>query len=267
MLARLARGAVLLVFWTLSRSADAQILNIEKKRLERPDDEYVVGNLGANFAYTNRSPTLREPARVLNTGLTANVAYFSDHNAYMLISDYQLLRINENSFVDTGVTHLRIQFLHEKTLGYEIYTQHQYDRPRGLTFRGLVGAGGRLRLVQTDLHNLTAGLGAFYERERWLQPDDEGVVDARFVKGNSYLSYRLKISETSDLNGVVYYQIGHDRAVDLFRHRMTGELNLSVKIFENFSLTSSFIGAYETRPLVPILRFIFATTNGVRLDF
>src|SRR5690606_7317081 len=107
MTVRFVLGALLLLGAAcLPSTARAQLLNIEKKRLERPDDDYVVGNLGVNFAYNNRSPTLRVPARVLTTGLTSNVGYFSDHTAYMLMSDYQLLRINENSVVDTGVTHL-----------------------------------------------------------------------------------------------------------------------------------------------------------------
>src|SRR5690606_23468766 len=139
--------------------------------------------------------------------------------AYMLMSDYQLLRIHENSVVDTGVTHLRIQFRPEKVLGYAAYTQHQYDRPRRLTFRGLMVGGGRLRIVRTGAHSLTAGVGAMYERERWRHPDEGYVVDARFVKLNSYVSYRAKITEAADVNGVVYYQVGYGRTFDLFRHR------------------------------------------------
>jgi hypothetical protein len=257
----------LLAGLVLSFEVSAQILNIEKKRMERPEDEYVTGNAGVSFNYNNRSPTLQEPVRVMNTGVTSNIGYFSDPNAYLLINDYQLLRINGSSIVDTGVSHLRVQFQRPRLINYEAYVQYQYDRPRGLTFRGLAGAGARLRILHTEAINLTTGLGAMYERERWLHPTDDTVVRAEFIKLNSYLSSRVEVSETADFNGVVYYQVGRDETQGVYRQRMTAELNLGVKITETLALTSSFQGAYETRPLVPILRFIYATHHGVRVNF
>jgi hypothetical protein len=264
---RLLACAVLGAIASSGSPASAQILNIEKRRIERPVDDFAVGNFGVNFSYTNRSPTQQEPVRVLTTGLTSNVAYFTDHKAFMLMSDYQLLRINEGTIVDNGVTHLRVQIGQDRTLSYELLTQHQYDRPRGLRFRGLFGAGGRLRLFSAKIHSLTAGLGPLLERERWLHPVSRLAVDAYFVKANCYLSYRLELSETADLNAVVYYQVGHDGRVDVFRQRVSGEINVAAKIAGGFSLTATFVGAYETKPLVPIVPLIFATTSGVRLNF
>jgi len=265
--ARFAVSALIVAVPWVSADAHAQILNIEKKRIDRPDKDFVVGNLGVNFAYTNRSPTQKEPVRVMTAGLTSNVAHFTDHNAYMLMSDYQLLRVNEGTVIDNGVTHLRVQIARARLLSYETFAQHQYDRARGLRFRGLFGSGARLRLFDTGAHSLIVGLGGMFERERWFHPTDDRVVEASFLKLNSYLSYRVEISKGSNLNAVVYYQIGHDDRVDLFRQRVSGEINLAVKIVGSFSLTSSFQGAYETAPLVPIVPLIFTTTSGVRLDF
>lgn len=268
--ARFATGVALAVLAqcvTFSASAFGQILNIEKRRLERPEDDYLVGNVGVNFNYTNRSPTLREPVRVMSTGLTSHAGYFSERTAYLLINDYQLLRVNESPVIDTGVTHLRVQLLRNDWLSYEGFTQYQYDRPRGLRFRGLFGAAARLALLRSEAHDVTWGLGPMFEREHWSHPTEPVRVQAQFVKLNTYLSSRAALGEAADVNGVVYYQMGYDDPKDVYRQRVSGEVNLSVKVVGALSLTASFQAAYETRPLVPILRFIHETKNGLRLDF
>jgi hypothetical protein len=252
---------------TFSPSALGQILNIERRRLERPEDDYLVGNVGVNFNYTNRSQTLREPVRVMSTGFTSHAGYFAERTAYLLINDYQLLRVNENPVIDTGVTHLRVQLFRSDWLSYEGFTQYQYDRPRGLRFRGLLGAAARLAVLRSEDYDVFWGIGPMFEREHWTHPTEPVRVEAQFVKLSTYVSSRASLGEAADLNGVVYYQVGYDDPWDVYRQRVTGEVNLSVKVVGALSITSSFQAAYETRPLVPILSFIHETKNGLRLDF
>lgn len=245
----------------------AQILNIEKRKLDRRDDDYLVGNVGVNFNFHNRSQTLQEPVRVMSTGIRSHMGYFADANAYQLINDYELLRVNGDAVIDTGVSHFRVQAARQRLFSYEAYLQYQHDRPRGLTFRGLAGLGARMALLRSDTQDLTCGLGPMLELEYWSHPTEDRQVRARFLKVSSYLSTRLSLGEQADANAIIYYQAGYDPTPGLFRQRMTGEVNLSAKLTSFLSLTSSFQAAYETQPLVPILRFVFATTNGVRADF
>jgi len=261
--------AICPAFWallSLSSSAQAQILNIEKNRLERKDDEYLVGNLGATFSYNNRSPTLIEQVRIASLGLNSNIAYFVGNTAYHLINDYALLNVNDATAVSTGVTHLRIQFERKRTLHYELYNQYQYDVARGLRARSLVGTNLRWAALQSTHLNLVVGAGPMFEIERWKHPFIEDlVIQVNFLKLNSYISARLAANEVLEFNAIVYYQVGHDD--DLFRHRISSDANLSVKAGELFSITSGLSLAYETAPIVPIIPFIFSTTQGVRVDF
>jgi hypothetical protein len=258
---------IALMFAADPPAARAQILNIEKRRLEKEEERYFVGNVGVTFNYTNRSPTLRQPARVMNTGLTSNVAYFTEAHVFMLINEYQVFLFNEAQLVNTGLTHARAQFFREERIGFEVYSQFQYDVPRGMRRRGLIGVGPRFRLVQSDKFNLTAGTGVMYEQEYWDFPDNNDRARARFAKSSSYLSTRYEPSEGINLNAIVYFQTGYDRAFGLFRHRISGDVNISVTLIGKLSLTSTFSGSYETEPVVPIIPFIFSTTNGVRFDF
>lgn len=265
---KLPAGATFALILLASVSVRAQILNVEKKRIERDENEFFVGNVGANYNYNNRSPSLREPVRVLSTGLTSHLGYFYGRAGYLLINDYQLLTVNESEIVSTGFSHLRVQIERTNTLSYELFNQYQYDRPRGLRSRWLTGANGRLFLAQSEPVNVITGLGLMYETERWVDPfEADRLVQANFVKLNSYVSVRVAFNDSVDFNGIVYYQVGRDRSHEMFRHRVSSDLNLSVKLSELFSLTSSLSLAYETAPIVPVIPFIFSTTNGVRLNF
>ena len=48
-----------LFFLILPVSVYAQILNVEKIRLEYPEDKVVFGNIGTNLSYHNRSANLQ----------------------------------------------------------------------------------------------------------------------------------------------------------------------------------------------------------------
>jgi hypothetical protein len=248
-------------------TVQAQILNIEKRRLEKKEGNFFVGNVGVHFNYNNRSPTLRQPARVMDTGLTSNLAYFTEDHVFMLINEYQIYLINDSEIVNAGLTHARAQFFREAQVGFEVYSQFQYDRPRGMRRRGLLGAGPRFRLVQSKKINLTAGTGVMYEQEFWRFPEDDGYAVARFAKWSSYVSTRIEPREGFNLNAIIYYQTGYDRTFGFFRHRVSGDMNLSVALIEKLSLTSTFSISYETEPIVPIIPVIFATLNGIRVDF
>lgn len=250
-------------------SLSAQIFNVEKLRLDHPDDRVIFGNIGANFTYHNRSADLQTPIRVWNGGLTSDVGYSSDDELYMLINNYQWLNVNDKYIVNFGSTHFRTQFFQHRALSFEVYSQYQYDRARGLESRLLVGAGPRWRIVKTAAWNLTTGTGLMYEGENWQDQAiaSDPVIHARYVKASSYVSTRYVINAHVDCNAVVYYQVGYDRDYDQTLHRVSSEMNLSFTLFANLSFTTSFNAAWESRPIVPIVPFIFMVTNGVRYKF
>ena len=82
----------------------AQIFNVEKVRLDYPENRVIFGNVGTNFSYHNRTVNLQTPTRVLTGGLTGDIGYFTDNHLYMLISNYQLLFVNDAKVVNFGST-------------------------------------------------------------------------------------------------------------------------------------------------------------------
>jgi hypothetical protein len=257
------------IFLILPVSAYAQILNVEKIRLEYPEDKVVFGNIGTNLSYSNRSANLQTPVRVATGGLTSDIGYFSDNHLFMLINNYQLLFVNDARLVNFGYTHFRTQFFQKNPLSFEVFTQYQYDQARGLQTRLLGGAGPRWRLLKTDAWNIAVGTGLMYEGEDWRDPlvATAQTINARYLKSTNYLAFRYAINENVDANMVVYYQVGYDRDYDQTLHRVSSDLNLSVKLVEKLSLTVAVNAAWESHPIVPIIPFIFAITNGVKYKF
>lgn len=255
----------LVLVWPLS----PQIFNVEKIRLDHPENKVIFGNIGTNFAYHNRTVNLQTPTRVFTGGLTGDVGYFSDDHLYMLISNYQLLFVNDNKVVNFGSTHARTQFFHKNTVSPEIYGQYQYDEARGLQLRLLAGAGPRWRILKTDALNLAVGTGAMFESEDWRDPvrTNQPMIYARYLKSSTYFGTRYHIKDNVDLNAVIYYQVGYDRDYDQTLHRVSGDLNLAFAVFEKLSFTTAFNAAWESRPIVPIIPFIFSVTNGIRFKF
>lgn len=257
------------IFLILPVSAYAQILNVEKIRLEYPEDKVVFGNIGTNLSYSNRSANLQTPVRVATGGLTSDIGYFSDNHLFMLINNYQLLFVNDARLVNFGYTHFRTQFFQKNPLSFEVFTQYQYDQARGLDLRLLAGAGPRWRLLKTEAWNIALGTGLMFEGEDWHDPvvKNTETIKARYLKSTNYIAFRYAINDNVDANTVVYYQVGYDRDYDQTLHRVSGDLNLAVKLVEKLSLTVAVNAAWESRPIVPIIPFIFTVTNGIRYKF
>jgi hypothetical protein len=247
----------------------AQILNVEKQRLSGDSVNYFLGNITAAFSANNLSIN-DEGETVSFVGLNANsdFGYISEHHSFMLLSDFNYAATSDDPINSTGYGHFRINFLRDRDLSYEAFTQLQYDQGRGMEVRWLAGGGIRLHLLKKKDVGIYAGIGAMYENEVWETPGaEERTVTLRLWKSSNYLSSRIRFNEHVNLNLIAYYQTGYDFDREFFRHRVSSDLNLLVGITEVLSLTTSVFAGYENRPVVPITKFIYSVSNGIQLSF
>ncbi|MDX5438655.1 MAG: hypothetical protein LPK03_15750, partial [Pontibacter sp.] len=129
--------------------AKAQILNIERSRVERDTIHYFTGKAGVNFSMFNRNAGKNNPNNYLQLTFTGDLAYISAKHSYLLLNYYNYLLVNydsreqRNTVASTGYSHFRINFLRNRKLSYELFTQVQADKARGLELRTLAGGGVR----------------------------------------------------------------------------------------------------------------------------
>lgn len=255
-----------------AQTALGQILNVEKNRMSRDTTHYWIGEVNFNLLIHNRSATMDNPVRYTGLGTGADVAYVSGYHRYMLINQLNYTAITGNSFISTGYSHFRANFLWRQTLSYELFGQAQYDIGRGLENRYLSGGGLRYTFVNEKKIKFALGVGAMYERERWKVPVTEELDTAEpfiitnFLKGTNYVSAHWQVNPFVNFNSIVYYQTGYDRDIEAFRNRFSADANLNVKLGSRLTYFTNFTGAYDSRPVVPIINFIYSLNNGLKMS-
>lgn len=252
----------------LCQYADAQILNVEKNRLKGDSANYFVGNVGLDFAVNNQNIN-EEGNAVSFVGInaTSDVGYISTHHSYLLIGDFKYNASANEAFNSAGFGHFRINFMRDRRLSYETFTQIQYDQGRGMQNRWIAGGGIRYRMYSTEKSSLYFGVGAMYEEENWQYPtSEEQIININIWKSTNYISQRIQLSENAGFNFIAYYQTGYDAQYAYFRHRISADVGIIVKIFGRLSLNTSLSGTYENHPIVPITKFVYSVTNGFLLS-
>lgn len=257
----------LLLCWC--HSALAQILNVEKSRLKGDSANYFVGNIGLTFNANNQSVNeLGNAVSFVGITATSDVGYISTHHSYLLVGSFIYNASSNQTINSAGFGHFRINFARDAPLSYETFTQLQYDQGRGMRNRWIIGGGIRYQLYGAVQSSLYIGIGAMHEEENWQRPfDTEQIVNIGIWKSTHYLSQKVELSENAAFNTIVYYQTGYDFQQDFFRHRVSADIGVIVKVFRRLSLNASLSGTYENRPIVPINRFVYSVTNGLLLSF
>lgn len=247
--------------------AKAQILNIEKSKVQRDTSNFFTGSFNLSGSFYNRSAAADKPVNLLGINFKADLLYLSNQHAYIFINKFDYLRINENPFINTGFSHFRIHFYRDKRYSFELFTQYQYDNFRQLNPRIIVGGAPRFKFIDSDNLLLYGATGLMWEYEQWVHPINEQIVDISLLKSTSYMSLRSKISESFDFNVVNYYQVGYDPEISALRHRVNLMTNVIAKITQKLSFTFSFNIQYEDKPIVPINKVIYDIRNGVMYTF
>jgi hypothetical protein len=261
---------VLLLFLICSivLPAQSQILNVEENRLLSDSVNQFYGNLKFRFQIHNRSATQDDKIRYTGLSLASQFGYLSELHNYMLISDLKYNSVTGQPFIRTGYSHFRINFFRENATSYETFTQLQFDLGRGLTLRWLAGGGLRIRLVDEEDLRLYFGPGVMFEREKWENPfDRDEIIEKELIKSTNYLSYFHKLSETTIFNLTLYFQTGYDQESETWRQRYSFDTGLKFNISNKVSFVVDFAWAYETRPVVPILQYIYTLENGIVIAF
>lgn len=262
------RIALLCAFLLAALHSQGQILNVEKNRLSRDTTHYWVGELNFNLLLHNRSASPENPVRYTALGTGADVAYVSGHHRYMLLNQLSYSAVTGNAFISTGYSHFRANFLWQQALSYELFAQAQYDIGRGLESRYLGGGGLRYNFVKEEKIKLAVGVGAMYEQERWQVPGTSGeaIVTTRLLKASNYLSSRWRVNEFVNVNAIVYYQTGYDDDINGFRNRFSGDANMDVKLGSRLTFFTTFNAAYDNRPVVRVVNFIYSLNNGLKVS-
>lgn len=243
---------------------NAQILKVDKGFLASDSSNYFLGVIDATFAINNRSSTVEEQNVYIGVNNNVDVVYIAEKSATVFLSGLNYFKIGEGPLIYNGTAHLREIFRRSAVLTPEVFAQIQFDESRNMELRWLLGGGYRWNILQKK-NSLYAGLGIFREMERWNSGEIK-LIKALW-KMNSYLSADIKITPTTNINAIVYFQSGVDNAIDRFRNRLSGQLEFKNALTEQFKvkMTANFL--LDDRPIIPLNKFIYEVYFGVEFSF
>ena len=159
-----------------------------------------------------------------------------EKNHYYLVLSNQYGEESGVSFRDQGFGHLRWTHM-RGVLGFEAFTQVEYDDFRLLQMRQLNGLGLRAEFMGS----LAFGVSGMSDYES-LRGQDEGQLDWR---GSSYVSLSEELGKSFKVHIVGYYQ-------PLFRdfsdYRLYSIATLSASVTESFSIKNQISYAFDAKP-------------------
>ena len=261
---RVMRIFICVLFTLYILPAFTQILKVDKGFLATDSSNYFTGVVDATFAINNRSSTVDQQNIYVGVNNNVDLVYIAERSATVLISGLNYFKIGDGPLIYNGSAHLRQVLRRTAPLTPEFFVQGQFDESRNMELRILYGGGLRWNILQKS-HSLFAGVGIFRENERWNGPEQE--INKELWKLNSYLSADIKLTESINMNAIVYFQSGRDAAIDAFRNRLSGQLEFKNALTEKFKLkmTSNFL--LDDKPIILLNEFIYEVYFGVEYSF
>jgi len=247
--------ATLLTFFCLLLMVltEAQVLNIERERI-RTD---TTGWSGTGKASVNLISNTR---KFLETGLNLHFQYKTERSLYLALSDYEVIKSEENDFSNKGMQHFRYNYKLGKIHTFEAFTQAQFNKVLNLNFRGLAGTGLRSKILGYDNFRLYTGLAYMFEYEE-SKINELKEYNNRF---SSYLSLTFKISDNLTIINTTYYQ----PRIDYFKdYRLSNNLDVIFRISKRLSYVLKYEHITDNQPLPEMPRVTYNLKNTLLFDF
>lgn len=245
--------------------SEAQILNIEKFRMDTDTFNVWAGNVGLGLS------TKKQKTSFTTLNANSNVAYYSRLHSYMNISFIKFLRVEGSNLISEGYTHFRTVLYRQNFLSYEPFFQYQYDLGRGLERRELYGYTFRAKLFSSEKILVSVNTGAMYEHEIWegevlrySLPEQPGRAETKFAKSTSNVYIRGDISPSTYLLLVTYYQARFEK---FFAPRIVSEIQLNFTINKYFTFSNQFVSTYDDLPIISNSKFIYSYNSSILVKF
>jgi hypothetical protein len=210
---------------------------------------------------------------VLDLGTGADFQLNAGNDALIFGSEAKLSYVGDLRATNSGYTHLRYRLDRHSPSGVDLFTQYQWDGPRGMRNRYLLGANYRYALWKDTSGSMDVAAGLMYEYERWGyagiaaadRPSDQSPVINDHPRINTYVRYQRTLSRGVRLLLMNYVQARTDDHVG--DPRIASSVHLVIDVNESLSLTVVYNSIYDFAPIVPIRHFYFDVANGIALKF
>jgi len=256
---------LLLVLFAVT--GNAQIINIDKT----DTTAYVRkaawnGNISLDLEADKQKSTLFDASNFLNMSLQ------KWHELFILSASDRFTYAGSNNYLNKGYVHLRWRHNYKAQLHPESFVQYQWDDALGMLHRFVAGENLRYNFWHRRAWEMSVATGVMYEDELWNYtavdsskiPVPATNQHSRELKSNNYIKWEGKISTTSNISIIVFYQAAFN---DFFKPRISGVVNFDTEISKHFALGIKYNGLFDAGPVVPIFKFYYSYSTSLEYKF
>ena len=234
--------------------ASAQIVNIEDKRVDRTD---TIGLFGFADVSTN---LVSNGSKIFAVKGNARIDFVYRKHIYISITNYSLVRVDQQGFIDNGFQHLRYNYRFHSRMTYEAFAQAQYNEKTNLLFRGLLGTGMRFKLFKKEKQRIFFGILYMYEYDEQTDPE----LFLREHRLSNYLSFRVRLFPNNTLAATTYFQPKID---DFSDYRISSDASLIIGMGKHLQFRAGFGIVHDTAPPLGTPKTLYELENGLRWNF
>ncbi|WP_245189613.1 hypothetical protein [Lunatimonas salinarum] len=103
-----------MIAMAVGETAYGQILNIERLRMEKDTARHFQFKTTFGLNVYNRSAGVDDPVNLFGYNLDVNAIYYPNEHAYVFVSNFGYLKINDEDFLNFGFVHSRVNFLRDR---------------------------------------------------------------------------------------------------------------------------------------------------------
>ncbi len=188
------------------------------------------------------------------------IAYRKTPYTLLSMSNLDLTLVNSRSLVGAMYQHLRYTRLLSHRFAVEVFSQAQRNESIKLGFRGLVGAGPRVRIDVSD--SLAVYVGPLYMYEYEEERGKTAIY--RTHRLSTYISFSAAASRSFTLNLIGFYQ---PNVLNFSDVKLSAETVLEFKVGDSFALNMVYGITHNSRPPEGIRGTLSSFKNGIKFVF
>jgi len=244
---------ILICLILLVLGANAQVVNIENRRLDKTNNGWFgTGELALGL--------IRNQNSAVNFATRISMLYGKDKHRYLLMTDAAINQSNLGNIESTGWFHFRYNYLAKENFSWEGFAQTLFSQQMRLYPRYTIGAGARYKVFQTDSLKLYVGSSLMFEHENLQNPR------------SSYSSERLTfyfswvwINKTDfTVDWMFLYQ---PRLFNFSDNRLQTEIRSEARINRQFRMRIQLSLLYDSDPPANVPRLFMNSRTGLMINF
>ncbi len=231
----------------------SQIVNIEGKRIVTDKAGWAgFVDVGINLQKTQK--------KLFNLTGLGHAQFKTFKNLFLLLTSFEFLTVNNGDLENKMLVHFRYNRKMNKSLGWEGFVQHQFNKVKNIKSRFLFGTGPRFKIK--GMNKLKSYLGILYMYE--IEKLTDTMILGKYHRISSYLSFSFSPSDKITFVSTTYYQPNIEKFSD---YRVSSGNSFLVKLSRRLSLILNVGVEYDSMPAEGIDKLSYAVNNSLRYTF